>query len=276
MKGKKRQILIALLAALLAGTAGCGTGEIPLVERNGASPAPLDVRPATVPESTPESKESETQEAAESAEPSVPETLEETVLDTWNLDMENGNVWKYDQNHGNAEIQAYPLTEDTALARGFVYAENADRNILSATWVGPAGMGSRGGFASDGNNFCVSDSSDKHVLYLWHAGLFADENDLMKNVSKEDIMTWMLGSAVEDTYQVVEDSDTLYSVLFEVSYEENGTSYRGYAYFIDYPDRMEGYQFEYLVEESLFNEEEAMAVIDSIAYMSPEEMEQYR
>ncbi len=274
---KKQWIAIMAVMLMTAGTAGCGSGEIPLIEREGASPAPMDARPSAVPGRT-EETETETiaETETESVETTVPETEEAPVLDTWDLDMENGNIWKYDANHGNAEINSYPLTGDAGLARGFVRAENADRNVVSATWVGPAGMGSRGGFASDGNNFCVADIDDKHVLYLWHAGRFAGESDLMKNFSEEEIMSWMLGEAVPDTYQVKEDSDTVYSVLFEVSYEENGTGYRGYAYFIDYPDRMEGYQFEYLTEESLFDEEEAMAVIDSIAYISPEDMEEFK
>lgn len=185
-------------------------------------------------------------------------------INTWNTDIENGIRWEY----GDAAwLETYPLVEDPTLARNLTYFVRPDGNAISITWVAPNGVGEWYDLSTNGKTLVISDIDNNYTLRMWHGGILSDESDLMKNTNLDTILGfWKSGTVIADTYEVVEDSETSYRVLFEVTVDVYDTSYRGYAYFIDYLDRMECYQFAYLMEESLFNEEEAMMVINSIEY----------
>lgn len=235
--------------------------------------------------SNPSSIEDETTSSIEEEEPtpSNAPTIDESIVDetiedipneedspsinTWNTDIDNGVRWEYGE---NAWLETYPLVEDSTLARNLTYFENARGNSISITWVGPNGMGPQGGISPNGGTLTISDDNENYCLYIYGIEKLSIEDGLLKDFDANYIIEWWMEDAIIDTFKVVEDNDTTYSVMFEITEEYKGVSYRGYAYFVDYIDKMEESCFAYLMEESLFNEKDAMMVINSIEYFDLE------
>lgn len=258
---KKRLLTMLLATMVLMGLSACGN-EVPT-------------------SSTPSSMEDETTPSIEEEEPtpSNASTIDESIVDetiedipneedspsinTWNTDIDNGTRWEYGE---DAWLETYPLLEDTTLARNLTYFKNANNDSISITWVGPNGMGSQGGISPKGGTLTISDDNENYCLYIWGVSKLSSENGSIKNFDVDTIVGVWTGDCVVDTFKVVEDNDIIYSVMFEISEDYNGVSYKGYAYFVDYFDRMEEGLFAYLIEESLFNEDDAMMVINSIEY----------
>lgn len=255
---KKRIISILLTSMMVLGLSACG---------NDATQVSSDLS------STPSSEESLVSD--EVSEPSiddgivdegtlgdVPDVEASSSINTWSTDIDNGIRWEYGD---SAWLETYPLLDDPTLARNLTYFVNPNGNAISITWVGPNGMGSKGGVSPNGGTLNIS-SDDRYYRFDMWGGKISGDDDLSKNYDADTILSWWDGGVIANTFEVVEDTETTYSVLFEITYESDGISYRGYAYFIDYLDRKEYYQFAYLMEESIFDEEAALMVLDSIEY----------
>lgn len=252
-------IALALIASLGLGACGVDNTSVPPI---------LDQVPATVPA---EEEETNVPEETVTEEEIIPEeTVEEPIeeeepgIDTWNLDYDNAfsNQWG-----GVAQVEAIPLVEDPDLARYIVYFVISDGAVINITWVGPDGLGRSGALSKDKGTFVFTSEDFKYRFEAW-GGKLAKGDYLLKDIGKESILEeW---DAVADTFTVVEDSETTYIVRFEVTYKGNGIKYRGYAYYIDNLEKMEYYQFAYLVEESLFNGEEVQTIVGSIEYYEEE------
>lgn len=265
----KKKLFTILLVVMLAGITACGdttpASTTPIESDGEVSPTPA------TDERTPDETIAPDVENGIVDESTLGETTGEgsnedaaTGINTWNTDIDNGVRWEYGD---TAWLETYPLVEAPTLARNLTYFINPNGNAISITWVGPNGVGEWYDLSTSGKTLTIMDIDGNYGLRMWHGGILSNESDLMKNTNVDTIIGWWkLGDAIESTYEVVEDSETSYRVLFEVVYETNGISYRGYAYFIDYLDIMECYQFGYIVEESLFNEDDAMMVINSIEY----------
>lgn len=261
MRKMKRRTLIALTLTVLLGLSACGTGA--------PSVPPLEVGDyaanATPVEETDAVEESDVVE--ETVEEELPEETveEEPGLDTWNLDYDSTFHGEWGK---TAWVDSIPLVEEPELARYMVHFVTPDEGVISVTWVGPVGLGGDGGISKDKSTFMFSTEDMNYRFETWGSKL-AEGDYLLKDLPPETIMEdW---DAVAESFTVVEDSETAYIVRFEAAYVSGGVTYRGYAYFIDYLERMDEYLFAYLVEESLFNEEEVMAVVDSIEYYEEEE-----
>lgn len=254
----KKPILIVLTLSILLGVSGCGTGT--------TSVPPLgleDYLTNEIPteETVEEPEETEEPKIEEIVEEELPEEIEEEPgIDTWNLDLDNTFHGEWGK---NAWIDATPLVEDPELARYIVHFVTPNKSVISVTWVGPVGLGGNGGLSKDKSTFMFGTEELDYRFETW-GGALAKGEYLLKDLNPETIMEdW---DAVAETFTVVEDSENLYIVSFEAAYESGGISYRGYTYFIDFIDRREEYLFAYLVDESLFDAEEALAVVNSIEY----------
>lgn len=256
----KRITLIALIFAGALGLAACGTGmmSVPPVESVDELPPPI-----TPAEETEVSNETEGDIVPE--EPlEEPIEEEEPGIDTWNLDYDNAI---YGEWGGVARVDAAPLAEDPDLARYIVNFSTPDGAVISLTWVGPVGLGASGALSRNKDTFVFTSEDFKYRFETW-GGKLARGEVLLKDMRAEDIFDgW---DAVADSFTVVEDSETTYIVRFEVTHKSNGISYRGYAYYIDDLDKMEEYLSAYLIEEALFDEEEALMAVDSIEYYKGE------
>lgn len=262
----KKKLFTMLLVVMLVGITACGdttpASTTPVESDGEVSPNPTTDETTTPNEtSTPDIDDGIVDEGTLGEVPNVDDT---SSIDTWNTDIENGTRWEYGD---TAWLETYPLVEDPTLARNLTYFVRPDGNAISITWVSPNGVGEWYALSADGTNLTIMDIDKNYGLRMWHGGILSNESDLMKNTNADTILSfWEMETSIADTYEIVEDSETSYRVLFEVTAEANSISYRGYAYFIDYLDRMECYQFAYLMEESLFNEDDAMMVINSIEY----------
>ena len=252
----KKATLFALALMVSLELSACGTGEISVPPVGAVDQVPV-VTPAEetdVPEETQE--DTVLEETVEEQEP----IEEEPGMDTWNLDNDNAISGSWG---GVAWVSAAPLVEAPELARYIVNFYTPDSTAISVTWVGPDGLGVNGALSKDKGTFVFTSEDFKYRFETW-GGKLARGEPLLKDMRKEDILDgW---DAVADSFTVVEDSETTYIVRFEVTYKANKISYHGYAYYIDALDKMEYYQFAYFVDESLFNEEEALMAVDSIEY----------
>ncbi|MCH5274947.1 MAG: hypothetical protein J1E65_03840 [Lachnospiraceae bacterium] len=259
----KKRAFITLSLTVLLGVSACGTGT-PSVPPLEVGDYPANTAPVEETDTTEETEETNIEE--EIVEEDLPEETveEEPGIDTWNLDYDNTFHGEWGK---TAWIDAIPLVEEPESARYIVHFVAPDKSIISVTWVGPVGLGGDGGISRDKSTFMFSTEDLNYRFETWGGRLIKGDY-LLKDLNPVTIMEdW---DAVEDSFTVVEDSETIYIVRFEAAYVSDGISYRGYTYFIDYLDRMEEYLFAYLVEESLFNEEEAMAVVNSIEYYEEE------
>lgn len=255
----RRPTLITLVLLISLGLSACGTGNATVPPIGGVDQIP------TV------TAADETDVPEETATPDViPEETEEPVeeepgIDTWNLDYDNvlSGTWG-----GVAWVDAAPLVEDSDLARYIVDFYTPDGANISVTWVGPVGLGASGALSKNKDTFVFTSEDFKYRFETW-GGKLAKGESLLKDMREEDIFDgW---DAVEDSFAVVEDNETTYIVRFMVTCRLNNISYRGYTYYIDNLEKMELYMFAYLMDESLFNDEEAMAAVDSIEYYIKEE-----
>lgn len=256
----KRSTVITLALAISFGLSACGVGNASVPPVGAVDQIPT-ITPAEETETVDETEEEIIPEETEEE----PVEEEEPGMDTWNLDYDNAISGDWG---GVAWVDAAPLTEDPDLARYIVKFFTPDGAAISATWVGPVGLGASGALSKDKGTFVFTSEDFKYRFETW-GGKLAKGESLLKDMRKEDIFDgW---DAVEDSFTIVEDSETTYIVRFMVTYRGNGISYRGYAYYIDALDKMEEYLFAYLIDESMFNDEEALAAVNSIEYYEKEE-----
>lgn len=258
VKNMKRPTLIILALTISLGLSACGVGDTAVPPVGG-----VDQIPGTIPAE-------ETGIGDETEQDTVPEETEEEPIeeepdtDTWNLDYDNAVSGEWG---GVAQVEAVPLVEDPDLSRYIVKFYTPDGAAISVTWVGPVGLGVSGALSKDKGTFVFTSEDFKYRFETW-GGKLAKGESLLKDMRKEDIFDgW---DAVKDSFTVVEDSETTYIVRFMITAKANSISYRGYAYYIDALDKMEEYLFAYLIDEPLFNTEEALAAVNSIEYYENE------
>lgn len=261
---KKKLFVMSLVVTMLISITACGdttpASTTPVESDGEVSPAPATDESTPDETIAPDVEDGIIDEGTLGDVPNVDDT---SSIDTWNTDIDNGTRWEYGD---SAWLETYPLVEDSTLARNLTYFVNSRGNSVSITWVGPNGMGGVGGVSPNGGTLTISDDNRNYGLYVFGIEKLSIEDGLLNDFDADYIMGWWMGNALTDTFKVMEDNDTTYSILFETTYEFDGISYRGYAYFVDYIDRMEESCYVYLIEESLFNEEDAMMVINSIEY----------
>ena len=134
------------------------------------------------------------------------------------------------------------------------------KGTMDFTWVAPAGIGNLYWLSENEKTFHVA--NDNRRLAMWYGGKITDESTTLKSYTPDVIMGSVSGTPVADTYQVVEDSDNAYRVIFKVESQMFDAAYIGIACFVDFYDIGECYQFTYYMLD--FNETEALAVVNSI------------
>lgn len=164
-------------------------------------------------------------------------------------------AWNEEHRFTNFQDYSYYIT----------YFKNGNGDEMSFTWVAKSGIGALAALSDDERFFYLYDESgENQSLVMWNYGTMSNESELMKNIGDIDtILSWSNGTPIEGSFQV-EDTNDFYRVTFKTNETINGKSFVSFNCYIDYPDIMECWQFKYLVEESLFNEAEALAVVNSI------------
>lgn len=167
----------------------------------------------------------------------------------------NAEAWNEEHRFTNSQDYSYYIT----------YFKNGNGDEMSFTWVAKSGIGALAALSDDERFFYLYDESgENQSLVMWNYGTMSNESELMKNISDIDtILSWSNGTPIEGSFQV-EETNEFYRVTFKTNETINGKSFVSFNCYIDYPDIMECWQFKYLVEESLFNEVEALAVVNSI------------
>lgn len=141
---------------------------------------------------------------------------------------------------------------------------------MDFTWVGPANVGELWGLSTNEKTFDVA--NDNYRLYMWYGGKLANESEFMRNFSKDEIMSASNLPYDADSFQVIETNNT-YKVIFQVSTQFDDKEYIGYECWVECYDEMTTYMFEYFVEKSLFDEEAALAVVNSIERVNLDDLD---
>lgn len=134
------------------------------------------------------------------------------------------------------------------------------KGTMDFTWVAKSGIGNLYWLSENEKTFHVA--NDTRRLAMWYGGKITDESTTLKSYTTDIIMGSASGDPIADTYQVVEDSENSYRVIFKVESEMFDATYVGIACFIDFYDIGECYQFTYYMLD--FDETEALAVVNSI------------
>lgn len=265
MKKKMEKIIATLLVAAMAlmTLAGCGNTDVPAnATIESANDTTNDANETPIEDGI---VESGTLDNVPSTEENVEDVKEDVVTRTL---ADEGIMYDYTKAFGlkedfntTAEATDFvnPYVEDPTNARHFVTYKDIYGNVMEYTFVAPTSL--QGAWAMVDNTFTIFGPNRTYRLRMWYGGMLSNEADLMKNTNEETIVDWSAATPIDGTFQVEENED-FYRVIFKIIDGDN----MGYAVFIDYYDLMECYQFEYLVEKSLFDEDEALAVVKSIEY----------
>lgn len=268
----KKKIMIAALAATLM---------MSLVACSGNVDAPVN---ATI-DSTPAIEESTQDEIETPVEDGIVEsgTLDIDTPSGEEIEVQESELEQYGTMYDYTKAFSYvfetnceatdfvdPFVKDNTMARHYVSYKNEYGDLMEFTFDGPTDL--QGAWTLTGRTLIIASDDETYRMSMWNYGVMSDESELMRNLDEETIIGWSSADFVEGTFQV-ENTDDLYRVIFEVTGTYNDIPYRGYNCYIDYIDRLECYQFMYLVEESTYDKTDALAVVKSIAYYPFDEVD---
>lgn len=241
----------------------------------------------------------ESSESTPTPESSSPTESEDGIVDSGTLEEipdanEEGNekfsIWDYVNNEGtrydytaqwaadgkNTKCEAwndsYLFLNDSSKAFNCTYFKTSNDDVMSFTWIGPSSIGTNFDVSDSGITFHMSDKIPLYYLYAFNYGKMSDESEFMKNYDASVIMGAASGIADVNSFQI-EESDEFYRVTFKVNETIGKKNYIGFDCYIDYYDINECWQFEFFVEESAFDSQEAYDVINSIARIDLAEYE---
>jgi hypothetical protein len=220
-------------------------------------------------EETKETKEAdkETKKAAEETKASSVEeettkaTLDEdipVVSDIYTLEFPEAIV-------GSGYTTKCVLADDESMSINYTHYEDSASNLtIDFSWNGPTTLGDVATtvngthtelFLYDKNN--VNDYS--YSLHYWYGGEITNEEDYIKNFSKDVILGASPENASNDYYDIYED-ETMWRVIYSVY----GDNYKGYACFIDDYKVNTCYEFVYVEKNSVYDDARALALVESI------------
>lgn len=275
----KRRIVTIVIAVMMASImASCGNEDAPTNAIPTSSTEPT-VEPEPTTEPTIDNSEdgvvgSGTLEDIPTSEPN--EDGNASLGEVSNVSTRYNFTESWNANGNNAEgwNDAYSYVDGSGRVYNVTHFVTGNGDEMNFSWTAHVnGIGTYAGLSSNEITFVMNDAeTPTYCFYVWNYGPMSTNEELMKNSTSDLIISWAVGTHVTENYQV-EDTDEFYRVTFKESMELNGKNYIGYACFVDYYDIMECWQYEYFVLENLYNEDDALAVINSITRIDLEEYE---
>lgn len=183
----------------------------------------------------------------------------------WKTNGNNAEGWNDAYSYMDGSNRVYNVTH---------FVTGTGGNEMSFSWIAPvSGIGTYVALSSSEIVFNMNDAEfPTYIFAAWNYGPLSTEDELMKNYDANIIMEAGIGTPIEDSF-TIEDNDEYYRVIFKETYDAYGKSYISYNCYFDFYDIMECWQFGFYVEEFVFDENEALAVINSITRIDLEEYE---
>lgn len=139
-------------------------------------------------------------------------------------------------------------------------------NEMNFRWEGPAELGSNAGLGNNGKTLNLENSSGE---------LSPEDYEETINYSKETIISFASTdvSYIEDGYYNAIIEDNYLSYTFAVEGVGDNANCQGYCHFILDFENGACYQFTYLEDISIYNDQRALSVVNSLEYWNyiPEE-----
>jgi predicted small lipoprotein YifL len=165
---------------------------------------------------------------------------------------------------GSGYTEKCVLENDSSISINYTHYEDSEYNLtVDFYWEGPTTLGEAAytAAASTYNGLHLIDSKDwVYSLHYWYGGTLVNEEDYMKNISKEAILNCTKAEPSSNDYYDVYEDETMYRVIFSVY----GDDYKGYDCYIDDYKTNTCYQFEYLEKNSVYDDAHALALVESI------------
>lgn len=164
----------------------------------------------------------------------------------------------------------YVYTEDETWSYNETHYKNEHGVVMDFNWEGPSEIGEEA--YESGRTLFLKDASHNYTLRAWcynnnmspdqlkAAISYYDKESITMTVEDSDV------SYIDNGFYNQVTSDTKGVYTFAVSGEIDGIVYKGYNKYILSVDNHCGYQFSYLEKESIYNDERACKVIDSMTF----------
>ena len=275
---KKKIYAVMLVVAMLAMTlVGCGSDTTDTTNTTN------DV---TVNTEVEESGEDVVVEPTEEpiVEPTTEPEVEDPVVEpTEEPTIENGE----DEFYSDSYQWTFPESMD-GFTDKFVYANDEtmsfncthyvdpNGNEINFTWVGPTELGSNASLGRNGKTLNLGNSSGEYALRAFTTGELSPEDyEETINYSKETIISFASSdvSYIEDGYYNAIIEDNYLSYTFAVEGVGDNVNCQGYCHFIMDFENDACYQFTYLEDTSIYDDQRALSVVNSLEYWDyiPEE-----
>lgn len=149
-------------------------------------------------------------------------------------------------------------------------------NEMNFRWEGPAELGSNAGLGNNGKTLNLGNSSGEYALRAFTTGELSPEDyEETINYSKETIVSFASSDVayIEDGYYVATIEDNYLSYIFAIKGIDNNENHQGYCHFFMDFENNACYQFTYLEDISIYDDERALSVVNSLEYWDyiPEE-----
>lgn len=167
-------------------------------------------------------------------------------------------------------------TEDTSWAYNKTHYINPDGDTMNFSWEGPEKMGELVYSTTSGTALIIKDSDANYALRAITTGETPkDTFDATKLWSKEQIVACVHKDVkyITDGHYSSNITDNVLEYTFAIQAEVDKKQHKGYAYFIMVRDTGLCYQFYYLENSDVYNEERALKVIDSLEPISEKDFE---
>lgn len=265
---KRKMLVVTMVIAMMMASlmAACGSNDVPANNTIIDTPTPTS-EPTIAPDDEGVVDSGVLDDVPDGSEAENEESLNLGMYEKTGVRLNYSMLFPTDVN-AEAWLEEHRF-ENPDYSFYITHFKNGKGDEMDFTWVAPAGIGNLYWLSEDERTFRIA--NDNRRLVMWNYGTMSDESELMKNIDDiETILGWSSSTPIKDTFQV-EETNEFYRVTFMVNDTIEGKSYVGYNCYTDFYDIMECWQFKYLVEESLYTEAEALAVVNSIVRVNLED-----
>jgi hypothetical protein len=257
----KRRFLALLIAAVFVSMSltACGNKA---AETNGDAVSTETSEESE--EEIKETKEADKETKASSVEEETTKaTLDEdipVVSDIYTLEFPEAVV-------GSGYTEKCVLADDASMSINYTHYEDSEYSrTVDFSWRGPTTLGNVATTVDGdyGNELFLYDKNNVndyvYGLHYWYGGTLVNEEDYMKNISKEAILNCTAAEHSSNGYYDVYEDETMYRVIFSVY----GDDYKGYDCYIDDYKTNTCYQFTYCEKNSVYDDARALTLVESI------------
>ncbi len=262
---KKKIYALMLVVAMLAMTlVGCGsdttdttntTNDVTINTEVEESGEDVVVEPTEEPIVEP-TTEPEVEESV--VEPTTEPEVETTVENEEDDFYSDSYQWTFPSGM-DGFTDKFVYASDETMSFNCTHYVDPNGNEMNFSWVGPTSLGEKAGLGSNGTTIILKNSAGE---------LSPEDYEETINYSKETIVSFA-GSDVayiEDGYYIATIEDNYLSYIFAIKGIDNNKNNQGYCHlFMDFENNA-CYQFVYLEDINIYDDERALSVVNSLKY----------